>query len=126
SDRAVRSQVRPLRRPDPLGLAAAQHRAQPVRVQGRAADRERVDAGLRERRAADPRLSERPPVMALKKMHLKIELADGTEHQVTIANPALVAWDPTRATRKWPDSESAPMFWMTFLAWHAMSVVAKK
>lgn len=64
--------------------------------------------------------------MALKKMHLKIELADGTEHQVTIANPSLVAWDRTRATRKWPDSESAPMFWMTFLAWHALSVVAKK
>jgi len=54
-------------------------------------------------------------------MRLHVELNDGTEHDITIGNPSLVAYDRTRTKRQWPDAESAPMVWMTFLAWHQLT-----
>lgn len=54
----------------------------------------------------------------LERPVLQVELNDGSTHVVTILNPSLVAWDRTRATRKWPNVEDAPLLWMTFITWH--------
>jgi hypothetical protein len=39
--------------------------------------------------------------------------------EVQTLNPDLILWDRTRAKHKWPDIQSAPFLWLTFLAWAA-------
>lgn len=56
----------------------------------------------------------------MKRIEITVELDDTTKHELVIGNPSLVAWDRTRATRKWPTTEEAPILWMTFIAWHHM------
>lgn len=56
----------------------------------------------------------------MKRIEVTVELNDGSTHDLAIANPSLVAWDRTRATRKWPKVDDAPILWMTFIAWHHM------
>jgi hypothetical protein len=58
--------------------------------------------------------------MTMERQHLRVELNDGTEHEITIANPSLVAFDRTRLKRGWPAATDAPIVWLTFLAWHHM------
>jgi len=56
----------------------------------------------------------------MQRQELLVELNDGSEHHVIIGNPSLVAFDRTRAARKWPTTKEAPVFWATFVAWHQM------
>lgn len=58
--------------------------------------------------------------MKINRLRLAVELEDGTEHELTVANPSHIAWDLTRVKRKWPEAGDAPMFWQTFLAWHGL------
>lgn len=39
--------------------------------------------------------------------------------EVQTLNPDMVAFDMTRAKHKWPDMQTAPFKWMTFVGWHA-------
>lgn len=50
-----------------------------------------------------------------------VHLANGDAVPVRIANPDLVRWDLTAHKHKWPDMESAPILWATFVAWAAMT-----
>jgi len=50
-----------------------------------------------------------------------VHLANGQSVTVRIANPDLVRWDLTAHKHKWPDMEAAPMLWVTFVAWAAMT-----
>lgn len=59
----------------------------------------------------------------IKRLNVAVALADGSEHEITVGNPSLVAYDRTRAKRKWPASSEAPILWTTFIAWHHMKAV---
>lgn len=59
--------------------------------------------------------------MALERQKLQVLLDDGTEHEIVVGNPSLVAWDRTRVKRDWPTTDEAPMLWATFCAWHQMT-----
>jgi hypothetical protein len=61
--------------------------------------------------------------MSLNRVNLDVELDDGSEHHLTILNASMVAWDRTRALRKWPSVEDGTFLWMTFLAWHHMKAI---
>lgn len=51
----------------------------------------------------------------------RVVLDDDTEHEVQIVNGDMVAFDRERARhRDWPTAEEGPMFWSTYLAWHAL------
>ena len=56
----------------------------------------------------------------MKRIDLTVELDNGKTHDISVANPSLVAWDRTRAIRKFPEADQAPIMWMTFIAWHHM------
>lgn len=56
----------------------------------------------------------------MNRIEIRVELDDGTIHDLEVANPSLVAWDRHRARHKWPTTEEAPILWMTFIAWHHM------
>lgn len=56
--------------------------------------------------------------MAVNKVKLHVELLDGSQHDITIDNPSLVAWDRERGRNNWPTATDAPYLWMTFIAWH--------
>lgn len=56
----------------------------------------------------------------ISKMHIAVEMIDGTERNITVGNPSLVAYDRTRAKRQWPKASEAPSLWTTFISWHHM------
>lgn len=56
----------------------------------------------------------------LARQELLVELNNGTVHEISVGNPSLVAFDRTRAARKWPTTKESPIFWATFIAWHHM------
>lgn len=58
--------------------------------------------------------------MTIQRIEIDVLLDDMSEHHITVSNPSLVAWDRTRAMRKWPTAVEAPQIWSTFLAWHQM------
>lgn len=57
---------------------------------------------------------------ALDQLNAHVVLEDGRSWDVLIVNRDFVAWDMTRAKKKWPASEEAPFLLNTFLA-HAAS-----
>jgi hypothetical protein len=59
----------------------------------------------------------------MERQRLRVELNDGTEHEITIGNPSMVAYDRTRLKRGWPGADEAPIVWATFLAWHHMKAM---
>lgn len=42
------------------------------------------------------------------------------EYVVQTDNRDMVAWDMTRPRKQWPAGDTAPMLWLTFLAWSAL------
>lgn len=58
--------------------------------------------------------------MRLTTPRLRVQLDDGTEHDVQTMNPDAIRFDVTRGRKGWPDSKDAPLLWATFLAWAAM------
>lgn len=59
---------------------------------------------------------------SLSRHTFRVELADGSVHEVTSSNADQIAWEETRARRKWPQvTEGAVVLWWTFLAWRAAS-----
>lgn len=56
----------------------------------------------------------------MERQKLIVLLDDDTEHEITVANPSLVAFDRTRALRDWPTMTDAPMVWATFVSWHQL------
>lgn len=60
--------------------------------------------------------------MALPKLEITVALADGQELEVTAINPDLIRYESEAKKRGLPlDSTQAPMTWMTFLAWAALT-----
>jgi hypothetical protein len=52
----------------------------------------------------------------------RVVLDDGTEHTVRVLNVDMVAYDRERGMRpNWPAPDTGPIFWGTYLAWHAMT-----
>ena len=47
---------------------------------------------------------------------LRVILGDDTAVEVQVINADLVRFDMTRNQHKWPDAESAPMLWLTFVS----------
>lgn len=59
--------------------------------------------------------------MSVQRLILTVELVDGTTYpDLRICNPAMVAFDLERASKKWPDAREAPMLWRTFIAWRQL------
>jgi len=50
----------------------------------------------------------------------KVILDDAAEFLVQTDNRDLVAWDMTASKQRWPQPDSAPFLWATFLAWNAL------
>ena len=51
---------------------------------------------------------------------LRVILGDDTAVEVQVINADLVRFDMTRNQHRWPDAESAPMLWLTFVSWVAL------
>lgn len=58
-------------------------------------------------------------------MQVKVTMADGSSHDLTIANPDRIKWDRTAQKHKWPKFTDAPFLGLTFLAWSAMTRTGK-
>lgn len=57
---------------------------------------------------------------ALSRKTIKVELADGTAFEVRTVNADQLAYEDTRAIRKWPlITDGGIQRWHTFLAWKA-------
>ena len=56
----------------------------------------------------------------LKSPRLTLVLVDGSVHEVQTLNPDLLRYDMTRAKHGWPDGQSAPFLWLTFIGWAAL------
>lgn len=53
---------------------------------------------------------------------VRVVMDDDTEHTVRILNVDMVAYDRERGRRPdWPAPDTGPIFWGTYLAWHAMT-----
>lgn len=51
-------------------------------------------------------------------MRINVVLADGSRHDdFQPGNPDMVRWDKTAAKHNWPDTQTAPFLFMTFIAW---------
>ena len=51
---------------------------------------------------------------------LRVVTEDGAEHEVQATNADMLTYERTARKRGWPDAKSAPVEWVTFLAWHAL------
>ena len=62
--------------------------------------------------------------MSTPKKQLHVEMADGTEHDVTIVNADLVKYDEAAMVNNWryPDADDprGGLLMQTYLAWHRM------
>lgn len=59
--------------------------------------------------------------MSVQRIIVNVELADGrTFEGLRIKNPALVAYDLERVSKKWESPSEVPMFWRTFIAWRQL------
>lgn len=59
--------------------------------------------------------------MTVQRVIVDVELEDGrTFKGLRVKNPALVAYDLERTSKKWPDARDAPMLWRTFIAWRQL------
>lgn len=50
---------------------------------------------------------------------IAVTLDDGSEFTVQALNPDLLRWDRMASRNGWPNAQSAPFLWLTFLAWSA-------
>lgn len=48
-------------------------------------------------------------------------MADGTDYEVEVMNPDLVRYDVVRTSKKWGTAQDAPILWLTYVTWCAMS-----
>ena len=55
----------------------------------------------------------------LSNPRVHVVMVDGSEWDVQTSNPDLMAYERTAAKHKWPDFQTVPVTWMTFLAWSA-------
>ncbi len=52
---------------------------------------------------------------------VRVLFDDDAEHEVQIVNVDMTSFDRERARhRDWPTAEDGPMFWASYLAWHAL------
>lgn len=59
--------------------------------------------------------------MALTTPTARVILDDQVEHTVRILNVDMVAFDRERTRHKdWPAADEGAIFWITYLAWHAL------
>lgn len=59
--------------------------------------------------------------MSVQRIVLNVEMEDGTQFaDLRIKNPALVAYDLERTSKKWQAAQEVPMFWRTFIAWRQL------
>lgn len=63
-------------------------------------------------------MTDRPPLVNPR---LRVVLDDGTDQEIQVTNPDLIRWDRTRAVKKWPSAQDAPIWWLTFIAWAALT-----
>lgn len=57
----------------------------------------------------------------VRRIVLDVELDDGrTFPGLRVRNPALVAYDLERVSKKWESPSEVPMFWRTFIAWRQL------
>jgi hypothetical protein len=52
---------------------------------------------------------------------LQVWMLDDAYFEIQVLNADLVAWDRDRAKHQWPTPDSAPMLWLTYLAWHCLT-----
>lgn len=56
----------------------------------------------------------------LSSPRLVVTTVDGGSFEVQTLNPDLIRFDMTRAKHGWPDAQTAPFLWLTFIAWAAL------
>jgi len=57
---------------------------------------------------------------------MRVVMDDGTEHRVRALNVDMVAFDRERGRhREWPSMEDGPMYYQTYIAWHALTRLNK-
>lgn len=57
----------------------------------------------------------------LKNPVLHVNMMDGAEFDIQTLNMDMLKWERTATKHKWPDFRTVPVWWMTFLAWSAMT-----
>lgn len=62
-------------------------------------------------------MTEQDEKSKLSATQMTVTLADGSTLELEPQNPDRVRFDMTRSKHKWPDAESAPILWLTFVAW---------
>lgn len=59
---------------------------------------------------------------SLSRQTFRVTLNDGTSYEIMTNNADQIAYETTRARRKWPQiTEGGVVTWWTFLAWRASS-----
>lgn len=58
--------------------------------------------------------------MAQRLPKTRLELEDGTRHEIQADNRDMIAYDLERSRKSWPSPADGPFLWLTFCSWHAL------